>query len=121
LHQFIRFLLTGVLATLLQYAFLEVTAGRLRWSPAVGSGLGYIAGSILSYAMNYYFTFRSDAPHMKAAPRFYMMVGIGWLLNTTTMALLADIGGWNKWVSQVLATLFTLLWNFLAARKWVFK
>ena len=71
--------------------------------------------------MNYFFTFTSDRPHSQAAPRFYLMVAAGWALNTSIVAALADGLNWNTWLSQLIATILTLIWNFAAARAWVFK
>lgn len=120
-QQLIRFLLTGGLATALQYFVLAVCMGVLGWSAALASGTGYLAGSVLSYVMNYFFTFTSDRSHSQAMPRFYVMVAVGWGINTLVMAVLADGLGWNPWMSQFIATLLTLLWNFTVARIWVFK
>lgn len=116
-----RFFLTGGLATGLQYLVLGIGTSFLEWSAAVSSGIGYLVGSVVSYLMNYFFTFASNSPHVQAAARFYLMVAIGWTINTVVMALLADWAGWNKWVSQLLATGFALVWNFIASRIWVFK
>lgn len=119
--QLIRFLLTGGLATALQYLVLAVSMDGLGWSAALASGTGYLAGSVLSYVMNYFFTFASNRSHVQAAPRFYVMVAVGWGLNTVVMALLADGLDWNPWLSQLIATFLALIWNFVAARIWVFK
>lgn len=116
-----RFLMAGGLATIFQYAVLEMGTGLFGWSAALASGAGYLAGSMLSYLMNYFFTFSSTRPHIQAAIRFYGMVAVGWGINTVVMAVFVDYIGWNKWLSQVLATGLALIWNFLALRSWVFK
>ena len=119
--QLIRFLLTGGLATVVQYVVLGVCMQMLGWSASLASGTGYLAGSVLSYVINYYFTFASGKPHLRAAPLFYIMVAVGLCINTSVMALLAGNLDWNPWVSQFIATLFTLIWNFVASRLWVFR
>ena len=119
--QLIRFLLTGGLATVVQYAVLGVCMQMLGWSASLASGTGYLAGSVLSYVINYYFTFASGRPPHQAAPLFYIMVAVGLVINSSAMAVLAGSLGWNPWLSQFIATLLTLIWNFVAARLWVFK
>lgn len=119
--QLIRFLLTGGLATVVQYAVLGVCMHMLDWNASAASGTGYLAGSVLSYVINYYFTFASGRPHLQAAPLFYIMVAVGLGINTSVMAVLAGNLGWNPWLSQFIATLLTLIWNFVAARLWVFR
>lgn len=121
LRQFGRFLLTGGLATTLQYLILGFGTSVLGASAAVSSGIGYLAGSVLSYVLSYFFTFCSNRAHSLATLRFYAMVAVGWCINTLVMALLADSIGWNKWLSQILATVVALVWNFLVSRTWVFK
>lgn len=119
--EFVRFLVVGGMATGLQYVLLGAATALLGWTSAAGSAVGYAAGSMLSYALNYLFTFRSDARHMQAIPRFYAMVGLGLVLNTSVMAFLADYWGWDVWLSQVVATMLTLFSNFVLSRRWVFK
>lgn len=118
---FSRFLLTGALATALQYLVLGLATEFLNWPAALASGAGYLFGSILSYLMSYFFTFSSNRPHSQAAIRFYVIVGVGWSINTGVMGMAVDVLGWNKWLSQVLATGLALVWNFLTSRNWVFK
>ncbi|MEG1226852.1 MAG: GtrA family protein [Hafnia sp.] len=117
----IKFLLTGGLATLLQYFILWCGVEFLGLLAATASGIGYMAGSIVSYFVNYYYTFNSTQSHTGAAARFYIMVGIGWLMNTVIVGLLADFMNWNKWIAQGIATAIVLIWNFCSSRYWVFK
>ncbi|MDB5940186.1 MAG: gtrA-like family protein [Polaromonas sp.] len=119
--QLIRFLLTGGLATVVQYAVLGVCMQMLEWSALLASCTGYLAGSVLSYLINYYFTFSSGRPHHQAAPLFYIMVAVGLVINSSVMAVLAGSLGWNPWLSQLIATMLALIWNFVAARLWVFR
>lgn len=119
--QITRFLFVGALATATQYFFLWLGVDMLRWPAGAASGLGYLMGSALSYLMNYFFTFRSMRPHAQTVVRFYIMVAVGWLSNTTLMTILADTMDWNKWLSQIIATALVLIWNFSASRNWIFR
>lgn len=117
----LRFLIAGGLATALQYMTLALCVHMFHTSAALGSGIGYLLGSALNYAINYFFTFSSDQSHAKTAAKFYVMVAIGWALNTGSMALLADTLGWNNWVAQVLTTGLSLVSNFTISKLWVFR
>lgn len=119
--QFLRFLLTGGIATALQYIVLWLGSEILNWSVIWSSGVGYLAGSVISYLLSYFFTFGSNRSHMQAAPRFYLAVAVGWCINTGVMAILAGVLGWNMWLSQILATCLTIVWNFGASRSLVFR
>lgn len=117
----IKFLVTGGLATLLQYAVLWIGVDVFELPAAVASGVGYLMGSVLSYLLNYHYTFSSTQSHAGAVSRFYLMVLLGWLINIAVVGLLADWLGWSKWVAQVMATAIVLVWNFCSSRYWVFK
>jgi|APSaa5957512576_1039674.scaffolds.fasta_scaffold177504_2 putative flippase GtrA len=119
--QVVRFLMTGGLSTGLHYFVLGVLTAYFSVSAVVASSLGYFSGALLSYVLNYFFTFESERPHVEAVPRFYTMVFIGFVINASCVGLAADYFGWNKWVVQVIATCLTLIWNFWASRHWVFR
>lgn len=120
-QQIVKFLLTGGLATALQYSLFWLGMERLAWPAALASGLGYLAGSVLSYLMNYFFTFRSTRSHFQAVASFYLMVAVGWCMTTGIMALTVDTLAWNPWLCQILATGMTLILNFAASRSLIFK
>lgn len=117
----VRFLLSGALATATQYGALWVGTSLVQLPAAVASGLGYIAGSVVAYLANYFYTFSSTRSHATALGRFYAMVAVGWLITTFMMWGLVDYAGWNKWLGQLVATGACLVWNYLASRTWVFK
>jgi putative flippase GtrA len=114
------FLVVGGLATATQYV---VYAAGLAWTTlpaAVISGAGYLAGSVVSYVLNYHVTFRSSRRHAVALPKFYAMVAAAFVLNTVLVALMVDGGGMHPWLGQVIATALCLVWNYWLSRAWVF-
>lgn len=116
-----RFLLSGALATATQYGILWAGTSLAQLSAAVASGFGYLAGSVVAYIANYFYTFSSNRSHATAIGRFYLMVAVGWLITTLMMWALVDHAGWNKWFGQILATGTCLAWNYAASRTWVFS
>lgn len=119
-HKFVRFLLVGGIATLIQYVVLIWTVERWHWSAVLGSSLGYILSAIANYLLNYYFTFRSGHRHGVAAARFAIVAVTGFALNALLMELLAAKLHVPYVLSQVLATGGTLTWNYWANSKWSF-
>lgn len=117
----LRFLFTGGAATLLQYVVLWAGVQVFELLASTASGIGYLAGSVVSYLINYYYTFNSNRSHKGAAARFYIMVSAGWLLNIAIVGFLADWLRWNIWIAQGIATAIVLVWNFCSSRNWVFK
>jgi putative flippase GtrA len=115
------FLAVGAGATALQYAVYAAGLAFTRWPAAASSAAGYLAGSVLSYVLNYHVTFRSVRRHAVALPKFYAMVGAAFVLNAGLVAMLVDAGGVNAWLGQVAATGACLVFNYLVSRSWVFK
>lgn len=120
-RQFLRFLFSGGLATALQYVILGIGTYQFGWPAALASGVGYFAGSVMNYVLNYFFTFASEKPHTHALALFYVAVLIGLIINTLAMAILVELLDWSQWVAQVLATLLAFAWNFSASRSWVYR
>ncbi len=119
-YKFVRFLIVGGIATLIQYVVLIWTVERWHWNAVLASSLGYILSAIANYLLNYYFTFRSDDRHGVAAARFAMVAAAGFALNAVLMELLAVKLHVPYVLSQVLATVGALIWNYWANSKWSF-
>jgi putative flippase GtrA len=119
-YKFVRFLIVGGIATVVQYIVLIWTVERWHWSAVLGSSLGFVVSAVANYLLNYYFTFRSDGRHDVAAARFAIVAAAGLALNALLMELLAVRLHIPYLLSQVLATVATLIWNYWANSKWSF-
>lgn len=117
---FARFAVAGTIATLMQYAVLILWVEALHLSAVSGSGCGCVLGAIVSYALNYHFTFRSIRPHRSAAWRFVAVAAIGLLINVVLMRLLNGRLRMEYLLAQVVATSVVLLWNFVGGAFWSF-
>lgn len=118
---FFKFLLTGGIATAIQYIILGIGTSYYNLSASFSTGIGYGLGSIVSYFMNYFFTFNSTVSHFKATYRFYIMVSIGWLLSVILMYLFVDSLNLNKWFSQIFTTGVVFIFNYLISKLWIFR
>ena len=119
-NKFVRFLIVGGIATLIQYSALIWTVERWHWNAVLASSFGYVLSASANYLLNYYFTFRSDNQHGVAAIRFAIIAGAGFALNALLMELLAVMLHFPYVLAQVLATVGTLIWNYWANSKWSF-
>lgn len=118
---FIKFLGVGGIATSVQYLLLLFFVEFGLFSAAVASAVGYVCASVVNYLLNYYLTFRSDAKHHVAGLKFIVVVFVGLILNTTLMYLFVNILEIYYVISQLIATLNVLLWNFFANKNWTYK
>ena len=120
-RQFVRFAAVGATGTMIQYSVLWTGVRLLLLPAAAASGIGYLLGSVCNYCLNYAFTFRSRKTHTEAASKYYSVLGVGWCINTSLMALLVHHWGFNYWLAQLSATAIGLVWDFSGSRWWVFK
>jgi putative flippase GtrA len=119
--QFMSFAGVGALATLLQYLVLVLLVYADILNAVAASAVGYIAGALLSYWLNYHYTFRSTSDHARSMAKFAIVACAGLVLNTAIMAGLTSGLHWHYLLSQVLATGIVLIWNFAANRAWTFS
>jgi putative flippase GtrA len=119
--RFCRFALVGLFATALQYAVLTLLVEVSNTRAVIASTVGFIISAIASYLLNRRFTFRSNARHSAAAPRFLMVSAIGLALNAGILGWLLDHTAIHYIAAQLFTTAVVLLWNFSANAVWTFK
>jgi len=121
-HQFLRFAAVGLSGTLVQYLTLWIGHGYLAvLSAQAASAIGYMLGSLVNYALNYFFTFSSNKSHKEAASKYFSILAVGWCINYVLMGYLVTQLNWYYWFAQFLSTGFVLLWNFSGSKWWAFK
>lgn len=111
--------MVGALSTALHYAMLVVAVEGLGAAPMLASGVGFLAGALLNYALNRCLTFASQRPHRQGLPRFIVMVGVGSALNVSLLGVLLWAGV-HYLPGQVVATVVVMGVNFSVLRYWVF-
>ena len=121
IERFIRFTGVGVIATAAHYAVLVALVQGVGAGAVAASAAGCLVGAAVSYVLNYRFTFVSDRRHRVAAPIFFLLAGLGLILNTVLMAGLTAGLGLHYLPAQVLVTGVLLVWNFFAHQRWTFR
>ncbi len=76
----LRFLLVGVINTLVGSGTMFLLYNLAHWSYWASSAANYVVGGIVSFFLNKYFTFRSTAWSWKEGGRFVLTVAICYLL-----------------------------------------
>jgi len=121
LRQFTSFLFVGVAATAVHYSVLALVVSVLGQRPVVGSMLGFLAGGIVSYLLNYRYTFASNEAHHVASTKFFIVAGVGFVFNTLLMTLFTEYWSWHYLVAQAVTTVIILAWHFVGNRTWTFR
>ena len=119
--RFIKFAGVGVIGTASHYIVLVVLVDLLTTNAVVASCTGYVVGGIVNYFLNYQLTFESSQPHILAAPKFFAIAAVGFVINASVMSFLLNYFDIHYMVSQVAATAMVLIWNFLGNAFWTFK
>jgi putative flippase GtrA len=115
-----KFLIVGGLATATQFAVLFLLVELHICSELVASGLGYGAGAVVNYLLNYYVTFNSGQSHLATLPKFVAVVGFGLSVNTLVFYIANAILPWYG-LSQCVATGASLVANFLLHKFWIYR
>jgi putative flippase GtrA len=120
-RQFFTYAGMGFVGTMAQYSVLVVLVEWAGLASVSASAIGYVAGALVNYALNYRFTFRSSASHRVALPRFMTVAMVGFCLNWLCMMAGTRWLPLHYLVVQLLATGAVLLWGFAANLLWTFK
>lgn len=119
-RQFSIFALVGVFAAIAHYSVLIGLVEWARWSAVPATLAGYVAGGLVSYALNRRHTYKSDRPHEEAGWRFAVVAGVGFALTWVCMHGLHNRAGVHYLLAQALTTGIVLVWSFLAHKLWTF-
>ena len=77
----VRFIIVGIINTLVGAGVMFFMYNILGAGYWVSSALNYIAGSIVSYFLNKYFTFRQKQKSLRIVLSFIIMVPRNWTTN----------------------------------------
>lgn len=121
LATFSRFLLTGGLATGIQFLLLWFFVDICQWNPTVSSAISFSLSACFNYILSYYFTFRAKVTHGAASIKFVLMVSTGLLLNTSFFHFFNHLLSGEYLFAQMISTLLVIIWNFNISSKWIFN
>lgn len=119
--QFALFSVVGVFAAIGHYGTLIALSELAAVGPVAASLAGFVVGGVISYVLNYRFTFRSTKEHREAFTKFLTVAAVGFVVNGLLMAALTGPGDLHYLAAQVLTTLAVLLWTFSCNRYWTFR
>jgi len=127
-NSFVRFLMVGVGNTLLSAVITLVLYNGLNVRPVVSSAIAYVAGAVMSFFLNRWFTFHSQEEFWRSAVKFAINVAVLWTLTTPFLQPWAAkvLRGWmgEKWANSLALLgcmgLYTIL-NYFGQRFFAFR
>lgn len=118
LKEFFSYNLVGIVNTLFGFSLI-FTLMFLGISAVVANAIGYFFGAILSYYLNKKYTFKSKDNSHREAIKFFMVLGVSYLLNFLTLQWLLE--SINHYYAQLVSAIVYTLSSFILAKFFVFK
>lgn len=116
-----RFLVVGVANTIFGYGVILALQIGLKWSPWSANAAGYVAGFVLSYALNRRFTFQSRRSHRSGIPAFLMAACVSYGINVCVLRAALAVPGFGSAVAQAAAVAAYSVTFYLLSRYFVFR
>ncbi len=118
--QFGRFILVGLAAAVGHYGSYVLLIELFAITPVPASAVGFVVGALISYTLNYVYTFRSEKDHREATVKFVAVALVGLGVNSALVGLFTGPLAIHYLPAQIAATLIVMGWSFAANRYWTF-
>lgn len=120
-RQFVAFFWVGIIAAVVHYALLIGLVEIFFYDPVSATLAGYVAGGVVSYALNRIYTYEAGRSLWEAGWRFGFVAAGGLVLTYALMALFTRWTTWHYLLAQIFTTAIVLVWSFLAHKYWSFR
>lgn len=122
IRQFLKYLLVGGGATLVEWALFWLLDERLEMHHQWATVAAYTVSTFVNWGLGRLLVFKESKRGAAAEiAGVYLAAAVGLLLNMGIMYLLVDALGWNEMLSKVLATGLVFVWNFLIRRLAIYR
>ncbi|HAT73396.1 MAG: GtrA family protein [Candidatus Moranbacteria bacterium GW2011_GWF2_36_839] len=120
-HQFLRYLVAGGTATLVDLSVLFALYQFLHINHLVAAAVSYCCGILTNFTINVLFVFESSGRIKKEFIIFASVGAIGLLWTEFILWSLSDKLGLPVMLAKIIAVIFVLFWNFFMRKKLVFR
>jgi len=119
----LRYLVSGATAAAAHFGLLIALIEFLTINPTLASALGFTAAVFINYSLQYYWTFaiESQGMHQVIFTSYLLVTFFTLSLNTALFWTMNELMGFQYFYSQVFATGFVLIVNFLVNNKYTFS
>jgi putative flippase GtrA len=120
-QKFIRYGIVGAFGTVTHVGLLALLVEVLSLPPVVSSSAAFVVVVIISYCLNYKWTFRAKSKHTTALFRYTTVSLVGFSLNLGIMYLIVDVLHLWYLIGQMISIIVIPISNFFLNSKWAFK
>jgi putative flippase GtrA len=120
MKQLIKFVIVGVLNTILGYSVIFGCMYLLGMDPVISNVVGYLIGLMLSYTLNRKVTFQSTSKSKSELVRFLVVFLIAYFANLAVLMVLIKVGIFHEVVNQVVAGAVYVFFSFFLNKYYVF-
>jgi putative flippase GtrA len=127
---FVRFLLVGLLNTIIGLSIMFILLNLFGWSYWQATFTGNSIGAIISYLLNRSFTFNSSIGALEGIPKFITVIAVSYAVSYSVSGAAAGILTIPEWAARVVspdelgilmgAVLYTVT-NYLGQKGFVFR
>lgn len=118
-RRFAIFLAVGLLSSAVYAGASAILIELLGVGRVPAAGVAFIAGTIVSYVANARATFAA-APSARTLARFFVVTGLGFVLNLALVAVVAA-AGWHYVAGILLVLVIVPSFNFAGHTLWTFR
>jgi putative flippase GtrA len=121
MRSLVRFGLTGILATT---THIIVFVGLIEWTgirPVFATVPAFLFALLVSYLLNYQWTFAASGPHQAMLPKYALVSVTGLAVNLLITYVVVDMLSAAYLWALLLAIVTVPLLTFLLSKLWVFK
>jgi putative flippase GtrA len=120
MKQLIKFVIVGVLNTILGYGVIFGCMYLLGMDPVISNVIGYLIGLMLSYTLNRKVTFQSTSKSKTELVRFLAVFLIAYFANLAVLMILIRVGIFHEVINQIGAGAVYVFFSFFLNKYYVF-
>ena len=126
LGQFLRYLVTGGLAFVVDFGLFALCLYIWEWHYLLANLVGLVAGLVLNYTMSIVWVVTACERTLEKRKvmefTLFALVGIAGVgINQLLMFLMVGVFDWNEMLSKMIAAVLVLMWNFGARKLMLFR
>lgn len=118
LTQMAKFVVTGVIATAIDWAIFYVLVYKVQMDPLIAQIFSFLVSTIFNYWSNTKWVFNptKDKTRRRLVTEFFVLSAIALGLSEGLLALFINVMGVNDMLAKVITTAITMVFNFVTRK-----